>query len=405
MKNILFVCTEGFDTPGPSNHLIGSLIEDLLENEFKVTLIQSRRARINDDLPDNLKNVSNLHVENIDRKIIQKNSFIRRYFEEARYHFKCMKKWKHMKDVDAVFLQSCPTVIFSIILLKLFIKKPILYSIQDMWPGSAVNSGVLSNRFIAKIFYSIQKIAYRKSDVLTVISEDMKRKLVEQDVLENKIYPIVNWFDDRSVHEIQWEDNRFVKKYNLSRNRFYVQYAGTMGYVFDYKIVLDVAERLKDYVDIEFQMIGQGSQKETFIKEKEKLGLDNINFYPLEPQEMVSDVYSACSICLIPLKKGIIGNSVPSKAGLLMACNRTIVNSVDEDSNYYRIFNENEMGISASNDNPQAVVEAILDLYHNREKCERLAKNGHEFGKKYYARTINTNKFIDILNTITNMKG
>ncbi|CRK80171.1 glycosyltransferase family 4 protein [Neobacillus massiliamazoniensis] len=405
MKNILFICTEGFDTPGPSNHLISSLIEDMLENNFKVTLIQSRRTQINDDLPDTLKNQEHLSVNIVDRKIIEKSSFVRRYLEESSYAFRCFKIWKQMKDVDAVFVQSCPTVIFSILLLRIFLKKPILYSVQDMWPGSAVNSGVLSNKFIASIFYKIQKLAYKNSNVLTVISEDMKTKVVEQGVPNDKIYPIVNWFDDRSVKEVSWEDNRFVQKYNLSRDKFYVQYAGTMGYVFDYKMVLDVAELLKEYKDIQFQMIGQGSQKDAFVKEKEKRGLENIIFYPLEPQGMVSDVYSTCTICLIPLKKGIIGNSVPSKAGLLMACNRAIVNSVDEESDYYRMFNENEMGISAPNDNPRAVADAILDLYNHKEKRDSIAKNGHDFGKKYYSRSVNTKKFIELFETMVRVEG
>jgi glycosyltransferase involved in cell wall biosynthesis len=396
MKKILFICTEGFDTPGPSNHLVGTLIEDLLENGFHITLIQSQRQKINGDIPDNLKGKSNFDAITLDRKVIKKSSFIKRYIEEVTYHFRAFKKWRKVKDIDAVFVQSCPTVMFSIILLKLFTKYPILYSVQDMWPGSAVNSGVLTNKLIASFFYILQKIAYNFSDVLTVISEDMKRKVIEQGVKEEKIYPIVNWFDDRSVHEVAWSENRFVNKYNLSRNKFYVQYAGTMGYVFDYNMVLNVAEKLSGYRDIEFHMIGQGSQKESFIKETEERGLDNIVFFPLEPQHMVSDVYSACSICLIPLKRGIIGNSVPSKAGLLMACNRAIVNSVDENSDYYRIFNENEIGISVSNNNPDGVAEAIVRLYEDEDKRDSFAQKGHEFGEKYYSRSVNTKKFIEI---------
>lgn len=64
-------------------------------------------------------------------------------------------------------------------------------------------------------------------------------------------------------------------------------------------------------------MIGFGSQYDQFIAEAKERRLDNIVFYPLEPQPMVPHVYSACSICFIPLKRDIIGNSVPSKAGLL----------------------------------------------------------------------------------------
>lgn len=396
MKHILFLCTEGFDTPGPSNHLIASLIEDMLEAGFHITLIQSRRKKINDDLPEILKDKNHFKVVTIDRRIVDKSSFVKRYLEEIGYAFKSFQVWRKMKNIDAAFVQSCPTVVFPIILLKKFMRKPILYSIQDMWPGSAVNSGVLSNIVIAKIFYEIQKIAYRHSDVLTVISEDMKTKVMEQGIPASKIFPIVNWFDDRTVHEVSWENNRFVEKYNLSKDMFYVQYAGTMGYVFDYKMILDVADILESYEDIVFQMIGQGSQKDAFIEEKERRGLKNIVFYPLEPQNMVSDVYSACSICLIPLKKGIIGNSVPSKAGLLMACNRTIVNSVDADSDYYQMFHENEMGISASNDDPKAVSEAIIELYNNKGKLERFAKNGQTFGKQYYSRSVNTKKFIEL---------
>ncbi|WP_312654104.1 glycosyltransferase family 4 protein [Proteiniclasticum sp.] len=404
MKKILFICTEGFDTPGPSNHLISTLIEDLLDNGFQITLVQSRRQKINDDIPENLKGKSNFDAITIDRKVISKSSFVKRYIEEVYYHFRAFKRWRKVKNIDAAFVQSSPTVLFSILLLKVFTKHPILYSVQDMWPGSAVNSGVLSNKPIANLFYGLQKVAYKFSDVLTVISEDMKTKVVEQGVREEKIYPIVNWFDDRTVHEVEWSENRFVNKYNLSKDKFYVQYAGTMGYVFDYKMVLNVAERLRDYSNIEFHMIGQGSQKESFIKEAKERELDNIVFFPLEPQHMVSDVYSACSICLIPLKVGIIGNSVPSKAGLLMACNRATVNSVDEGSDYYRIFNENEIGISVSNNDPDGVAEAIVNLYEDKDKREIFAKKSHEFGKRYYARSVNTRKFIQLFNSMAKNK-
>ena len=60
-----------------------------------------------------------------------------------------------------------------------------------------------------------------------------------------------------------------------------------MGFVFDYKMVLKVAENLKEYKDVIFQMIGFGSQYDQFIAEAKERRLDNIVFYPLEPQPMV----------------------------------------------------------------------------------------------------------------------
>lgn len=191
-----------------------------------------------------------------------------------------------------------------------------------MFPGSSIASGVMPRKYMQKIFYKIQKIAYKQADKVVGISEDMRDKLLEQGVPYEKTEVILNWFDDKAVHFVDWDKNRYVKKVGMSKDKFYVQYAGTMGYVFDYKMVLEVAGMLKKYKDIEFQMIGMGSQKDTFVKSAEEQGLDNIKFYPLEAHEMVSDVYSACSICYIPLKHGVIGNSVPSKAGLLMECKK-----------------------------------------------------------------------------------
>jgi glycosyltransferase involved in cell wall biosynthesis len=395
---ILIQWAGGFDTPGPSNHLLKSLIEDLIAAGISIHLVQSSTKKINEDMPSDLKNLKGFTFDTLERKDIAKSNFVKRYIEEIHYVIRSVSYWKKQDNIDVVFIRSSPIALYGILLAKLITKKPVLYGVQDMWPGSAVNSGVLKNSLIAKFFYALQKIAYKYSDAITVISVDMKTKVLEQGVPEEKICPIVNWFDDRTVHEVPWEENRFVKKYDLDKDKFYVQYAGTMGYVFDYKMVLNVAANLKSYKDIEFHMIGQGSQKDSFINDAKIQGLDNIKFFPLEPQHMVSDVYSACSVCLIPLKRGIIGNSVPSKAGLLMACNRAIVNSVDEDSDYYRMFNENKVGISVSNKDPDAVVEAILGLYNNKERRELYAKNGQKFGGMYYSRSINTKKFIDLFN-------
>lgn len=399
---VLFILSSGFDKPNPSFHLMKAMIEDTLKAGINVHMVSNHTTGQNEDVPCEFLNYSGFTYSIIVRKSTKKKSFSKRYIKGILYSLKTLKYTTKQRDADVVFVQSCPYAAFPVILAKLFVRKPVIYNIQDMFPGSAIHSGVMTKKWMQKVFYFIQKIAYNKAECITVISDDMKNKVVEQGVNPDKVMTIINWYDDNSVREVPWEENRFVKKYDLSTEKFYVQYAGTMGFVFDYKMVLSVALLLKGYGEIEFQMIGKGSQKELFIKEKEKMELDNIVFYPLEPQGMVSDVYSACSICLIPLKKGIIGNSVPSKAGLLMACNRTIVNSVDEGSEYYKIFKAYEMGISASNENPQAVADAILELYNNKEKRIRFAKNGNIFGKECYSRSVNTVKYIDLFAEIAN---
>lgn len=399
---ILLYMGGGFDTYGPSNHLYRALIIDLLNAKHYVHLIESHSTGESSDIPEEIKMYNNFSYETVKLDNVPKKKFAKRYLAGVKYCFRCIPKLKKQrKKYDVMMVQSCPWAPFAIFFSKVFVKIPIIWNIQDMFPGASIANGAMSKKWMQRFFFKFHKIAYKNADFITVISEDMKKKVIEQGVSESKIEVIPDWYDDQSVFEIPWKENLFVKKYKMQKDKFYVQYAGTMGYNFDYKLVVEVAKILKNQKDIIFQMIGQGSQKEDFMNEVAKSCLHNIVFYPLEPREMVPHVYSACSICLIPLPIGVIGNSVPSKAGLLMACHRVIVNSVDVDSNYYKMFENNQIGISASNKNPMDVANAILLIKNNDNLRMKFADNAKEFAKKYYSRKINTKKYENLYKKIS----
>lgn len=398
MKLLYIASVDFYRKPNPSYHLMTTMLEDILNAGIDVLYVGCADEGVENHMPECFEKHERFSYHLIPCPQINKSDFARRYLDGIRYA-KAVGAYikRHIHECDVVFVQSSPTVMYTLCYARKYAKnKKIIYNVQDMFPGSSIASGVMKQKWMQRVFYRLQKIAYKKADVITAISEDMKLKLLEQGVSEDKIDVIVNWFDDSTVHEVPWENNRFVKKYDLKPDVFYVQYAGTMGYVFDYETVLTVAKKLKEHRDIVFQMIGEGSQKERFIRASKEDGLDNIVFLPLEPQEMVSDVYSACSVCFIPLKKGIIGNSVPSKAGLLMACKRAIITSVDKNSDYYNMIDKHA-GIAADQEDPEAIVRAILCLKNDRAACVAYGKNGYEYGHELYSRSGNMKKYIELI--------
>ena len=398
--NILLFMSSGLDTPGPSWHLYTALIEDLVKYGHNVHLVESHSTGINPDCPRILKELKNFTYETIDIEVVDKKAFAKRYLVGVKYCFKARKIFSKLKGFDVMMIQSCPWAPFAIAFAKKLVGAPVIYNSQDMFPGSSIANGAMKKKWMQKIFYAFQKTAYHKADHITVISEDMKQKMIEQGVPIKKITIIPDWYDDKSVREIPWDKNLFVKKYNMKKDKFYVQFAGTMGMNFDYKMVLNVAEILKDQKDVIFQMIGQGSQKDIFVKLAKERNLNNIVFLPLEPQEMVPHVYSACTVCLIPLPRGVIGNSVPSKAGLLMACHRVIVTSSDDGSDYNKMFDREKMGIACSTDNPQGIAAGILKLRDDPDLRERYADNAQKYGKAVYSRTVNTRLYEELYRKI-----
>ncbi len=397
---ILYVTADGFDTPNPNNQMAEVMINEFLDKGHSVHLIQSHKKGINPDIPDSLLNRENFTYDSVKRKVVDKTKFIKRYLNDIRYAFSSMKYWKKVKDVDVIYLQSYPTVVFLMRLLKMFKRRPIVYSIYDVFPGHAYDIGVIKSKAVYNILKFLQKPCYKIPKGIAVLSEDMKNIVVKEGAKADKVHVVPAWFDVKTAKEIPVQENRFIKKYDIDVNKFYVQFAGTIGYVFNYHTVIEAAKRLKHNENIQFQMIGEGNVKNIFMEEAQKEGLDNIKFYPLQPIELVPDVYSACNLALIPLMKGVIGNGVPSKAPILMACKRTIVNSVEVGSNYAQIFAENDMGIAVDIEDYDRLASSIEALYKDAETRKRMAENAYKYGQENYSSVASTKKLMDIFEQV-----
>lgn len=395
-KNILFITAEGFDTPNPNNQMAEVMLSDFLNHGYNVHLIQSHRKGINPDIPLSLEGKAGLIVDTITRKVVNKKNFVSRYINDFYYALQAMKVWIKDHNADVIYLQSNPTIIYPMLLLKLFNHKPIVYSIYDVFPGHAYDIGVINSKIIYNVLKIIHKPCYKLADSITVLGEDMKIKVVEQGAKAENVHVVPAWYDVSTAREIPLEENRFIKKYKIPTNKFVVGFAGTVGYVFNYKTVLELAKRLKPYKEIVIEIVGDGNTKDDFINEAKQLNLDNIWFYPLQPVELVPDVYSACNIAIIPLRKGVIGNGVPSKAPILMACNRVIVNSVEGDSIYAKLFEEHDMGKSVDIYDYDGLAEAVIELYRSPETIKRMAKNAKEFGQENYSSTKSTEILMEI---------
>lgn len=394
---ILYITAEGFDTPNPNNQMAEVMIGSFLERGYEVHLIQSHRKGINSDIPDSLVGKNGLKIDTVKRKVVDKTNFVRRYLNDVHYAFQSMRYWKKAKSADVIYLQSNPTIIYPMLLLKLFKRKiPIVYSIYDVFPGHAYDIGVIRSKFLYKVFQIMQKPCYKMATAITVLGEDMKNKVVEEGARASDVYVVPAWFDVKTAREIKPEENRFLEKYDIPTDKLYVGFAGTVGYVFNYHTVIELAKRLKQYRDIAVQIVGDGNVKEQFTHEAKELELTNIQFYPLQPVDLVPDVYSACNVAIIPLQRGVIGNGVPSKAPILMACKRVIVNSCEIDSVYAKQFAENNMGISVDIEDYDALADAILNLKGSPEMMRNMANNAYEFVKNNYSSEISISKIISI---------
>lgn len=399
---VLYFIFEGFDTTNGTNHLALTTMHTLLDNGIEVYLMTSHSKGLYPDIPDSIKNREGFTYSIIDREKVDKRNFIQRYKDGVRYAYRASKEWrKHVKDIDAVILQSTPSVFLSSFLLHKYLKKPVIYNNFDMFPDGPYLFGAIKNKAIYFVLSLLQKYVYKTSQKIVVISEDMKKSFIKKSIKEDKLVTIPNWYDSSAVKEVDEAENEFIKKYKIDRSKFIVQYAGNIGYTFNYHAVIEVASLLKTHSNIEFHIIGTGGFEADLKREAKENNLDNISFFPWQDSSIINDVYSACDIEFIPLSKGVIYTSFPSKCTLLMACGRTFLCMCEGKSDFYRFVNTEKVGVCVSRTDYSKAAEIIKKLAADKNRLATLESNAKICGENYYSSAVNAIKYVELLRDIS----
>lgn len=291
-------------------------------------------------------------------------------------------KGSRAKDVDLIYSGSTPPTQGLLCgMVKKRLKVPFVYNLQDIFPDSLVNAKMTKKgSLIWKIGRKIEDFTYRSADRIIVISEDFKRNIMEKGVPEEKIVLIPNWVDTGKVYPVAREDNVLFDRYGLDRNGFYVCYSGNIGHSQNLELLLDAARALKtELPDMRFVLIGEGAAKEDLEKTIAEEHIDNVIMLPFQPYEEIAHVFSLGDAGMIISKPGIGGSSVPSKTWSVMAAERPIIASFDEDSELAKLVNAQQVGYVAPAGDKQALVDAVKKVYQDRAAAAALGRVGRKY--------------------------
>lgn len=284
------------------------------------------------------------------------------------------------KGVDMIPMGSTPPINGLVaVLIKKWKKIPYVYTIQDLFPESLVSTGMTKKgSLLWKLGNWITGTTCQNAAHIMVISESMKKALVEKGVPEDKITVSYNWIDTQATRPIPKEENPLFEELFLNRDDFSLVYAGNLGNSQNVSILVDCAKLLEQYSDIRFVIFGSGTEKEKLQKKIEESGLSNIQLFPLQPMERVSQVYSIGDACFVTGKRGVGVGAFPSKAASIMATATPIIASFDEDSDLCRMIRQENIGLCAPAEDAQAAAEAVLKLYRDREACKVMGENARK---------------------------
>lgn len=325
-----------------------------------------------------------------------------------RYALGCIKQFnrgvfaRDARRCDVMFISSTPPIQGAMAaLIKKIRGIPMVYNLQDIFPDSLVGTGLAKQgSFLWKVGRVVENFTYRNSDKIIVISEDFKKNIMAKGVPEHKIEVIYNWVDEKAVVPIAKSDNILYEELGLSRDNFHIVYAGNFGNAQNIDVIIRAAQRLQDYPDVVFTLFGTGGLKEDFEKMAQELKLKNVRFFPLQPYDKVSYVYSLGDVGIVSCKKGIGKGAMPSKTWSIMSAGTAVVANYDTDTDLQEIITQNKVGLFSEADNITDLADAIRYLYDNRGLCEEYGRNARNFIENNLTKEIGTKKLVAVIESL-----
>lgn len=306
---------------------------------------------------------------------------------------------------DIIFTYSPPLPLgISAFLVGKIKKVPFIFNVQDIFPQSVIDLGLLKSKILIRISELMEKFIYKKAHYITVHSEGNRENIISKNVNSEKVIRIYNWVDTNLIKPSTDKNNIFRKKNGLGE-KFIVSFAGVMGFAQDLEVVIRCAELIKLYKNILFLLIGRGIKKNSLIKKTNDLQLNNVKFLPLQPKEVYPSILESSDVCLVTLNKSVKTPVVPSKLLSIMASGRPVVASMNLNGDTPKIIKNAKCGFCVEAGNSEQLSEAILKLYHNSEMRYEFGRNGREYAEKHFSRKICVEEYKKLMTKACGKRG
>lgn len=269
---------------------------------------------------------------------------------------------------------------------------PFIYDVQDIWPESAVLSGILKEGWLVRMISRLERFVYRRADHLLVVTKGARDNLIAKGVDPAKISVMPHWVDERLFEQTDKETSLALRAQYGWNEHFVVLFAGNIGLVQGLETVILAAGQLQADGQILLVLVGDGTDKERLQRLATSLGLtDRVQFIERQPMDKIPVFMAAADALLVHLKQSELSHYViPTKTLAYLAAGKPILMAMDGAA--AKLVTAAEAGVIIPSENPGALAAAICTLSAT-SLAERLAMGLR--GRAYLRANLARQKVID----------
>lgn len=301
---------------------------------------------------------------------------------------------------DIILVTSPPLFVgMTAYVLSKLKRVPFVFEVRDLWPESAIDTGVLKNKTIIKLAYWFEKFLYKRAKFINVLTPAFRDKLIEKGIPAEKIRFIPNAADFTLSEKLNDFDAKSFKKELGLENNFVVTYVGAHGVANHLIQLVDAAELLRD-TNIVFQLIGSGMQKSMLQEEVVKRKLeDHVIFRDPVAKEEVFKYILASNMGASVLKKVDTFKTIYSnKTFDYMSCRTPILLAIDGVSR--DLVEKANCGVYVEPENPKDIAEKLKEVYTNTTLLTKMGENGYNYARTHFDRLKLAKEYAGYLNEV-----
>lgn len=320
----------------------------------------------------------------------------------AYFSFMFSSLWSGLFKVngkfDVIVVTSPPLFVgISGYLISRIKRIPMVFEVRDLWPESAIDTGVLTNKGIIKLAYAVEKFIYSKAKLINVLTPAFYKTLKEQKKIdEDKLILIPNAADFSLSEEIMqtFDRDQFREKHDLA-GRFVITYVGAHGVANHLDQILDAGKKLLD-TNVLFLLIGQGMEKQRLIEKAKEMRVGNVRFLNSVPKGEVFKYILASEMGASVLKKVDTFKTVYSnKTFDYFSCKKPVLMAIDGVSR--ELIEKSEAGVYVEPENAEEYNHIIRSYILNPVRLKEEGENGYRFAKEHFDRNVLANKYLEAI--------
>ncbi|WP_292010231.1 glycosyltransferase family 4 protein [Chryseobacterium sp.] len=302
---------------------------------------------------------------------------------------------------DAVIVTSPPLFVGgSGYLISRLKRMPMIFEIRDLWPESAIDTGVLTNKWIIKLAYWFEAFIYKKARLINVLTPAFYKTLNEKKkVSKEKLVMIPNAADFSLSDEIleSFDRELFRKEHSLD-GHFVITYVGAHGVANHLDQILEAGKKLED-TNVLFLLIGQGMEKERLKEKAVQLNVKNVIFLDPVPKKEVFKYILASEMGASVLKKVDTFKTVYSNKSFdYFSCKKPILMAIDGVSR--ELVKDAKAGTYVEPENTEEYNRIIRTYLNDPMRLKEEGENGYRYAKLNFDREVLAQQYLEAIKKI-----